>query len=343
MKRHVSDHSAINHQHQVALLIIKMVSCSPSASLPDPVRYCLQMLEKNLRESMQVLHSSGSGGHASLWALRRLWVQTLLQVLVPGSGLFQVEKQVEKERETERRIAMRKEHGFNICFGSQTNISQVTESVTDDMPNDSETLLYYAGVQHKALDKITANFNDAKVTGERDSYIGLSSSFHTGNVVFSAIEVALDLSRLLEDGITYALPASITCSNMRHKVTDTGTDDECGNVPSDNVNIDDYGKGGDDDRGRDLEEDDEVTASLLMHSARLSSLMQRLPTSCNKEGVRNTGNVLVLWLFQFLSEELLFCGTCITTSGWYTSNCWDPKKQKTCAFEYIIYIVYQVS
>lgn len=344
LKRHVSDHSAIHHQHQVVLLLLKVASTSyspstmESASGFDPARYSIQLLEKILCESMQVLHSSGAGGHMSLWGLRRLWVQTLLSVLpVPPPLDHQQKKQVfgrEEQECTKKRNQGRKQHGFNVCFGAQYNHllqDNVTESsshgpavdsVINNEHNCSEKILYFASVQRKALNRIIENFNEVKNADVVDSYIGLSLSDHVGRVSFSAIEVALDLPQLLEDGVTYRLNMPGTNPSSDRGV---GAMVEVASIEEEM-------------------EEDEVTASLRMHSARLTSLLQQLPTITLPqiaEGYSNS-SAIVNWLFQFLTEEVLFCGTCISTSGWYTSNCWDPKKQKQCALEYIIFLNYQV-
>jgi hypothetical protein len=365
LKRHVSDHSAINHQHQVALLLVA------ATTLPDPLQHTLLLLGRSLGQSMQVLHSSGCGGHASLWSLRRLWVQTLLGVL--RQQCFG-RREVCSEEERGAGVTALK-HGFDVCFsesaasvtaagagagagaaagaagaaaGMAAGAAATTEvpSVRVGMRGDEDALVYLAAVQKKALGRIAEHFDGARSKDARaqdqggeqegeegDSYIGLSSSpRQSGRVQFSRIEIELDLPRLLSDGVTY-----------RAGGWGGGREESAGGDDASSLCKDSYAE---DKEEEEEEDDDEVTASLQLHSRRLSALMQRLPalvTQCTDPTSSTRNNVLAVWLSQFITEEILFCGTCISTSGWYTSNCWDPQKQKVCALEYCIFVIYQVS
>jgi len=305
LKRHVSDHSAINHQHQVTLLLMKVAA----TTLDEPSEYTANLLKKNLCESMYVLHSSGSGGHASLWNLRRLWVQTLLSLV----------QQIIPSNTKENKLTY---GGFDVCFDTK---EKGNEKVACMLSDESSTLAYHSKIQGNVLSSIVDNFNaNANANSDDDdSYIGLSSS-HLGSVEieFSPIEIELELPKLLQDGVTYCLPGTPPANSIAH-------DNE------QSVSIDE-------DSGTD-----EVTASLDMHCARFSALLQGLVaiqhtvTMPGGSGAVDM-NQLLIWLFKFVTEELLFIGTCISTSGWYTSNCWDPVKQKTCALEYCSFMIYQV-
>ena len=98
------------------------------------------------------------------------------------------------------------------------------------------------------------------------------------------------------------------------------------------------------DRDDECLDFDEIKASLNVHMCRLSSHFDRLrclyysspyDSICSFDGT-------LFWLYQFVTEELLFCGTCVSTSGWYTSNCWDPRSQKTHALKYCSFLLNSV-
>jgi hypothetical protein len=324
LKRHVSDHSAINHQHQVARLMFEVAN----NTLPNPCGYTIAMLEKFMSQSMQVLHSSGSGGHASLWSLRRLWVQTLLGVL---QGQLRRVQSSSGQGVCAPGI-IQKMHSFDACLGRRMPphlIDHVHTCVASAA--DSDTLFYHSNVQKRVLSCIVNKF-DQTIDDDDDTYVGLSSLCQqSGLIDFSDIELELNLQRLLTDGVTYAEPLHVGQNSSGDCEDDQGDSDSISEDSSSG------GAGGD---------TDEVSASLHMHSARFSALFQLIPSLDNEAWTSENSDcvtLLSIWLSKFVTEELLFCGTCICSSGWYTSNCWDPKKQKACALEYSIFLIYQVS
>lgn len=304
LKRHVSDHSAVNHQHQVTLLLVSIAT----ASVAEPFTYTINLYQKIFCESMKVLHSGGSGGHASLWSLRRMWVQSLLTTLQHLTPPYKSNKSLVPG-------------GYDMCFENQDITGANFHSATE---TESDELIYLANIQSNVLYTIIDNIDTDDNDDTQDSFVGLSGCKPGSTVVeFSAIENELDLSKFLQDGVTYAIPGVNSVESVR-----TGSHEK-------EVN--------------DKAHRDEVAASLQLHSSRISALFQKLfvlqrertsqnGRNCDERGVK----ALVIWLSNFVTEELLFVGTCINTSGWYTSNCWDPQRQKVCGLEYCAFIIYQV-
>ena len=314
LQRHVSDYSAVNHQHQVVLQLIEKVSQSDR----NPTGRILKILTKCLSKSMHTLYRSGSGGHSSLWGLRRLWIMTLLSV---------VENTCFKNIETTSLLSRSvKSHSFAVCFRSQSN--NYTQEVSSKICNMSNTelqlLQYLVCIQKNLVNHIINTFNNSNGESEK-SFIGLNSCLASSEN-YSKIEMELNLCRFLADGVTHD-PAGTSYIEM--------------------TEVEGHDKSGADDSIQPAQEsndsEDEVDSTFKMHNARISSLVDQLLEISSPNNGNSLSNVnVVMWLHRFIVEEIIFCGSCISTTTWYASNCWNPEKQKHCALEYLIFFLYHV-